>query len=93
MEWYVFNETSKNCIASPACAKQGMRLVASKKHTGLLPIICQPPGLWDGYTPVCLPPIATAPGSIFNRGVGFLGKAKPSSKPPKYKKPGKNPMK
>src|SRR6185437_344917 len=63
----------------------------SNTASGVRPIRFQPPGETSGYTPVCRPPIPTAPAGTAVRGVGRRGVAIASGKPPRYAKPGMKP--
>ena len=72
-----------NCILSRAAAMNGCLVSGLNKAKGVRPIMCHPPGLDTGYTPVWLPPMATDQAATLLAGVVFLGQFNCGFKPPK----------
>ena len=78
-------------MRSPGLNMHGFDLYGSNIFNGVLPIICQPPGLVIGYIPVCAPAIPTDPAATVFLGVFNLGVSRIFGNPPKKGKPGVNP--
>ena len=70
-------------MLSPGWSRAGGSRVASKKRIEVVPIVFQPLGPSEAETPVCAPPIDTAPPGSLSTGTLRRGVAMRGSMPPR----------
>src|SRR4051812_31532069 len=72
-----------NVTVSPGAKRAGGVFPESNTGSRARPTICQPPGVDEGYTPVCLPAIPTEPAGTCRRGDARRGDAIDGSTSPR----------